>query len=149
MKRIYNLTALFLMFNIVSTTQAQEIGLRLGNVLENSVAIDGLLEIKGNNRVHANLSFSDQGLGVSGLWGLEFKPINDFPDLHWYAGAGPYAIIGKRFDLGLATEIGIEYQFLDYPITLGFDLRPQLEIIDKTRLLFNQFGLNIRYQIQH
>ncbi|MGB1295121.1 MAG: hypothetical protein ACPG6V_06540 [Flavobacteriales bacterium] len=130
------------------TTQmnAQELGLRFGNVLENNVAIDALVDIKNNSRVHANLSFSDRGLGVSALWNLSFLPINDYPDLHWYVGAGPYTILGKDFDLGLASEIGVEYQFIDFPMTIGLDWRPQLEIVDHTTFRAGGFGLNVRYQ---
>lgn len=125
---------------------AQEIGIRFGSGLENNVAIDGIFSIGEYSRVHTDVAFSNAGLGVAALWNFSFEPINDFPDLHWYLGAGPFAVIGDDFDLGVAGEIGIEYQFLDIPLIIGLDWRPTLEVIDHTRFSISGVGLNVRYQ---
>ena len=140
--------ALLLISSIITLTQvsAQEIGIRFGSGLGNNVAIDGIFSIGEYSRVHTDLTFSNNGLGAAALWNFSFEPINDFPDLHWYLGAGPYTVIGDDFDLGVAGEIGIEYQFLNIPLILGIDYRPGLEIIDHTKFYANRFGLNVRYQ---
>ena len=141
-KALIILGSLFTFYNV----SAQEIGIRFGSGIGNNVAIDGILAIGEYNRVHADLTFSGQGIGAAALWNFTFEPINDFPDLHWYMGAGPFAVIGDNFDLGVAGEIGIEYQFLDIPLIIGLDWRPALEVIDHTSFSASGFGLNVRYQ---
>ncbi len=141
-KTLILLASLFTMYNI----SAQEIGIRFGSGLENNVAIDGILSVGEYNRVHADVTFSKNGIGAAALWNFTFEPINDFPDLHWYMGAGPFAVIGDDFDLGVAGEIGIEYQFLDIPLIIGLDWRPAFELIDHTSFSARGFGLNVRYQ---
>lgn len=137
------LSTIFAIHNI----SAQEIGIRFGSgVIGNDVAIDGIFSIGEYSRVHTDLTFSNHGVGAAALWNFSFEPINDFPDLHWYLGAGPFAIIGDDFDLGVAGEIGIEYQFLELPLIIGLDWRPGLEIIDHTSFSATGFGLNVRYQ---
>ena len=140
---------LFILISFISicSLSAQEIGIRFGSGLGNNVAIDGILSIGEYSRVHADVTFSDDGLGAAALWNFSFEPINDFPDLHWYMGAGPFTVIGDDFDLGVAGEIGIEYEFLDIPLIIGLDWRPSLEIIDHTDFSAGGFGLNIRYQL--
>lgn len=141
-KTLFILISFFAFYNL----SAQEIGLRFGPGLGNSLAIDGIFSMGEYTRVHTDLTFSDDGLGAAALWNFSFEPINDFPDLHWYVGAGPYTVIGDDFDLGVAGEIGIEYQFLDIPLIIGLDVRPALEIIDDTSFSGTGFGLNVRYQ---
>ena len=143
-KVLFILSTLFTMHNL----SAQEIGIRFGSsLIGNNVAIDGLFSIGEYSRVHTDLTFSDNGVGAAALWNFSFEPINDFPDLHWYIGAGPFTVIGDDFDLGVAGEIGIEYEFLDLPLTIGLDWRPGFEIIDNTDFHATGFGLNVRYQL--
>lgn len=136
---------------------AQEIGVRFGDVSAGNVAIDGIFSTGEYNRLHANLSFGN-GVAADLLWDFFYRPLAD-DAINWYMGVGPYLAIlnenkydkngGKdsetNFNLGAAFEIGIEYRFVDIPVVMGLDYRPALEIIDNTGFHWGGFGLNIRY----
>ncbi|KJF44647.1 hypothetical protein [Draconibacterium sediminis] len=135
---------------------AQELGVRFGDVSAGSVAIDGIFSTGEFNRLHADLSFGD-GVAADLLWDFLYRPITD-EAFNWYMGVGPYlAILDEtvykegakdsetNFNLGAAFEIGLEYRFVNIPIALGLDYRPSLEVIDETSLHWGGFGLNIRY----
>ena len=127
---------------------AQELGLRFGNVpvtgQSNNVAIDGIFSLGEFSRVHADVSFGD-GVGIDLLWDFIYQPLGD-EALHWYAGLGPYTLIGDKFRLGAAGEIGLEYRFKDSPLVIGADWRPSLRVINYVGLRMNTFGFNARWR---
>ncbi|WP_268033423.1 outer membrane insertion C- signal [Algoriphagus sp. PAP.12] len=125
---------------------AQEVGLRFGNDLGNNVAIDGIFSLGEFSRVHADVSFGNNGVGVAALWHPLFRPVGS-SDFNWYAGFGPSLFLGDPFQLGVAGEIGIEYAFADVPITIGADYRPTVVILENTGFNGDGFGLNIRWRI--
>lgn len=135
---------------------AQELGIRFGDVSAGSVAVDGIFSTGEFNRLHADLSFGD-GVAADLLWDFLYRPLAD-EAFNWYMGVGPYlAIIDHDyvvagdhksetdFNLGAAFEIGLEYRFVEIPLALGLDYRPALEIIDNTDLHWGGFGFNVRY----
>ena len=136
---------------------AQELGVRFGDVSAGSVAIDGIFSTGEFNRLHADLSFGD-GVAADLLWDFLYRPLGD-EAFNWYMGVGPYLALldenkyysdGRKdnetnFNLGAAFEIGLEYRFIDIPVVLGLDYRPSLEVIDNTSFHWEGFGLNIRY----
>lgn len=130
-----------------SFSNAQEIGIRFGDVSAGNVAIDGIFSTGKFSRVHADVSFGD-GLGIDALWDFIYRPLGD-ETINWYAGVGPYIQIDDPFWLGVAGEIGLEYRFDAVPIALGVDWRPSLSIIETTDIYFGGFGFNIRYRIDY
>lgn len=122
---------------------AQELGVRFGDVLGNSVAVDGVFGAGKFSRIHANLSFGD-GVGVEALWDFIYRPLGG-EAFNWYVGVGPSMLINDPFLLGASGEIGLEYRFNGAPIALGLDWRPTLYIVEKTDFDAGGFGLNIRY----
>ena len=135
---------------------AQELGVRFGDVSAGNVAIDGIFSTGEFNRLHADLSFGD-GVAADLLWDFLYRPLGD-EAFNWYMGVGPYlAILDEtvykagvkdsktNFSLGAAFEIGLEYRFVDIPVALGLDYRPSLEVIDETTFHWDGFGLNVRY----
>ena len=133
-------------------SNAQEIGVRFGDVSGGSVAIDAIFSTGDFNRVHADVSFGN-GVAIDMLWDFIYRPLGD-EALNWYMGLGPYLGIldgahhdddETDFNLGVAFEIGLEYRFESVPIAIGVDYRPTLEIIDHTDFHFGGFGINIRY----
>ena len=110
------------------TTQAQEIGLRFGHINGNNVAVDGIFSTGEFSRVHGNLSFGQNGLGLDAIWNPIYEDIPD-TDFKWYAGFGPSVYLSDSFRLGAAGEVGVEYAFLEVPITLGLDFRPYLFLV--------------------
>jgi hypothetical protein len=126
-------------------TNAQEVGLRFGAINNTgSVALDGVFGLGQFSRIHADLAFSSHGVSVDALWDFLYRPLG--PEaFNWYVGAGPYAFLGNPFTLGIAGEVGLEYNFKSVPIALGLDWRPQFELIQNTSFHAGGFGLNVRW----
>lgn len=122
---------------------AQEIGVRFGNVSAGNVAIDGIFGLGQFSRIHADVSFG-HGVGVDAIWDFLYRPLGG-EAFNWYAGVGPYIEIADPFWFGVAGEVGLEYRFSTVPIALGFDWRPALSIVEVTDFNANSFGFNVRY----
>ncbi len=137
-----NLIFLLTIFAALSAN-AQEIGVRFGEVSGNNIAVDGVFDLNGN-RIHANVSFGD-GVGLDALWDFVYKPLGD-ESVNWYAGAGPSVYFGDDFLLGVSGEIGLEYVFDGVPIVIGVDYRPTFWIVENTEFEWGGFGLNVRYR---
>jgi hypothetical protein len=126
-------------------SQAQELGLRFGHLNGNNVAVDGIFSTGKYSRVHANVSFGNNGLGLDALWNPIYDDIPD-TDLKWYAGFGPSVYLSEDFRFGGAGEVGVEYAFSEVPITLGLDFRPYLFLVEVTEFRTG-FGLNARWRL--
>jgi len=124
-------------------SNAQELGVRFGNISAGNVAIDGVFSTGEFSKIHADVSFGS-GVGIDLLWDFLYRPING-EAFKWYVGAGPYAFIGDPFQLGVIGEIGLDYHFNKVPISISADWRPYFRIIDNTDFGAEGFGLNIRY----
>ena len=121
---------------------AQELGIRFGDTVGNSVAIDGVFGWKGK-RIHADLSFNG-GMGVEALYDFIYNRLGR-EAFNYYAGVGAFAWFGSPFQLGVSGELGIEYHFVGFPLALGLDWRPSLRLIDQTDFYIDRFGFNIRF----
>lgn len=126
-------------------SQAQEVGIRFGNVNGNNVAVDGVFALGQFSRVHADVSFGNDGVGIDALWNPVYDNIST-SDFKWYAGFGPSLYLADDFKLGVAGEIGVEYPFADVPITLGLDWRPYFILVENTNFDAGGFGLNVRWR---
>ncbi|WP_057936850.1 hypothetical protein [Algoriphagus resistens] len=126
-------------------SNAQEVGIRFGNFSGNNVAIDGVFGLGQFSRIHADVSFGGNGVGLDALWNPIYRPVST-SDFNYYLGFGPSFYFGDPFAFGVAGEIGIEYAFEGVPIVIGADWRPNLRIVEDTDFLADQFGLNIRWR---
>ena len=122
--------------------QAQELGIRFGDTVGNTVAIDGVFGWK-SSRVHADVSFGN-GVGVEALYDFMYGRLGQ-EAFNYYIGAGAFTWLWSDFQLGVSGELGIEYHFAGAPLALGLDWRPSLLIIDNTDFAVDRFGVNIRY----
>ncbi|WP_163321635.1 outer membrane insertion C- signal [Draconibacterium mangrovi] len=133
----------------VVSSNAQELGVRFGDISGGNVAIDGIFSTGQFSRIHGDVSFGN-GFGVDLLWDFFYRPLSG-EAFNWYMGVGPYLGVfdigndDDEFNLGAAFEIGLEYHFNSIPIALGVDYRPALEIIEDTDFHAGDFGFNIRY----
>jgi len=127
------------------TTQGQELGLRFGHINGNDVALDGIFSTGEFSRVHGNLSFGQNGLGLDAIWNPIYDDIPE-TDFKWYAGFGPSVYLSDNFRLGAAGEVGVEYAFSEVPITLGLDFRPYLFLVEVTEFRAG-FGFNARWRL--
>jgi hypothetical protein len=127
-----------------SFSNAQELGVRFGDVSGGAVAVDAVFSTGQFNRIHADISFGN-GVGIDALWDFIYRPLGD-EAFNWYVGAGPYMFIGSDFELGAVGEIGLEYRFVTIPLSLGVDYRPAFELIEHTSFHAGGFGFNVRYR---
>jgi len=124
-------------------SNAQEIGIRFGNIVGNDVAVDLAWAIN-SGRIHADVSFGRDGVGIEALYDFLFAPLGD-DNLYYYVGVGVYTWLGDPFSLGIPAEAGLEYRFQSVPLALGLDWRPAFQIIDNTDFHADRFGLNLRF----
>jgi hypothetical protein len=127
---------------ITGLSQAQEIGVRFGDIVGNDVAVDFVFGSRGQ-RIHGDVSFGD-GVGAEVLVDVVMRPLSG-EAFYYYLGIGPFAWIGDPFRLGVSAELGLEYRFNSLPIAIGLDWRPALRVIDDTKFFADRFGLNIRF----
>jgi len=124
---------------------SQEVGIRFGDVLGNDVALDAIFKTGKFNRLHADVSFGNRGVGVDVLWDFLYRPFSiEGEGFNWYVGAGPSLSIDDPFLLGVSGEVGIEYQF-KFPLALAIDWRPTFWIIENTEFHAGGFGVMARY----
>jgi hypothetical protein len=122
----------------------QELGVRFGNTTAGHVAVDGVFSLGEFSRVHADVSFGNNGVGIDALWDFMYRPLSG-EAFNWYAGVGPYVYFHDPVNLGVAGELGLDYRFKDIPISISGDWRPSLLLIDDTHFSANIFGFNVRY----
>ncbi|MBL8002106.1 MAG: hypothetical protein JNL05_09110 [Flavobacteriales bacterium] len=140
MKKLLSIVSLV---SLVHAASAQELGIRVGDVVGNTVAIDGMMSLGEFSRVHADVSFGD-GLGVEALYDFLYKPLGA-EAFNWYVGVGPSMLIDDPFYLGISGEVGLDYHFNGVPLSLSLDWRPTFWLIEETDLSGRGFGLNVRY----
>lgn len=142
MKRI--LSVLVIAISAICFSNAQELGVRFGDVSGGNVAVDGVFALGEFNRIHADVSFGNNGVGIDFLWDFLYRPLGG-EAFNWYVGAGPYTFLGDNFALGVLGEVGLEYRFNAVPLALGGDWRPGLRIIENTDFFWDGFGINVRW----
>jgi hypothetical protein len=143
MKKLYLIAAFTLTAYYFGN--AQEVGVRFGGTNgAGGVALDGVFGA-GPGRIHADLGFYKDGVGIDVLWDFIHKPLSG-EAFYWYLGAGPTTYISDDFWLGLSGEIGLEYRFNTVPISLGVDWRPTLWVIEETIFRADSFGLCARFR---
>jgi hypothetical protein len=128
---------------VCSAAQAQELGVRFGDVLGNDVAVDALFSAGKFSRIHADVSFGS-GVGVEALWDFLYRPLGG-EAFSWYAGFGPSMLINDPFFFGVSGEAGLSYTFNNVPISLSADWRPTFYIVSDTDFHAGGFGINARY----
>ena len=129
---------------LCSAANAQELGIRLVDALGNSEAVDAIFSTGKFSRIHADVSFGNNGVGVEALWDFLYRPLGG-EEFNWYAGVGPSMRIDDPFWLGVSGEIGLEYRFKTAPVALGLDWRPTFMIVESTEFWAGGFGFNARY----
>jgi hypothetical protein len=142
MKKALLIVVVTLIFSSISN--AQELGVRFGNVSAGPVAVDAVFGLGQFSRIHADLSFGNGGVGLDAIWDFLYRPLGE-EAFNWYLGVGPYMQIDDPFWLGAAVEAGLEYRFNTVPLAIGVDWRPRLSIVETTDFHFEGFGFNIRY----
>ncbi len=131
---------LFLALNL----EAQEIGVRFGDMDGNNIAIDAVIPIKAN-RIHTSMSFGDN-VGLDLIYDFAVNPVFGNSGFYYYAGIGLTSLFASEFKLGVMGELGFEYQFRSIPIAAGLDYRPAVIVVDSMDFVYANFGFNFRYR---
>jgi hypothetical protein len=139
MKKLF--TIILIGFISLQFANAQEIGIRVGDVVGGNAAIDFVMPFKAG-RLHADVSFGN-GVGIEALYDFLFNEIGS--GFYYYVGLGAYTVIGDPFRLGIVGEAGLEYRFEGAPIAVGLDWRPSFQILDNTDFHVGGFGVNARW----
>ncbi|WP_282036491.1 hypothetical protein [Saccharicrinis aurantiacus] len=137
------LFSILFLLTLLSTSQAQEVGIRFHNFSGSQVAIDGVFSLGKFSRLHTDITFGG-GMGIDCLWDFWYQNLGGEKGFMWYTGVGPTAFFGDAFKFGAAGEVGIEYHFSSAPLAIGVDWRPYFQMIDTTTFNADSFGLNIR-----
>lgn len=143
------IVAVFFFTAGLMTSQAQsvgELGVRWGDATGGDISVDGIVSLGEFSRIHANVSFGGNDgtdFGIDALWDFIYRPLSGEAFM-WYAGAGPFLGFGDAFQLGVAGEIGLQYNF-SIPLSLSLDWRPGFRLVEDTDFNAGGFGLNLRY----
>ena len=131
---------LFLALNL----EAQEIGVRFGDMDGNNIAIDAVIHVK-TSRIHTSMSFGDN-VGLDLIYDFAVNPVFGNSGFYYYAGIGLTSLFASEFKLGVMGELGFEYQFRSIPIAAGLDYRPAVIVVDSMDFVYANFGFNFRYR---
>ncbi|WP_258105024.1 outer membrane insertion C- signal [Marinoscillum sp. MHG1-6] len=142
MKKLLILSVFVL--GLTQLSQAQELGIRFGDVTGGDVALDAVFSAGQFSMIHADVSFGNNGVGIDALYDFIYRPLGDAP-LNWYLGVGPSLYLGNVVLLGVAGEIGLAFKIPNAPVSLSADWRPTFYLIENTDFHAGFFGLNIRY----
>ncbi|MGA9270435.1 MAG: hypothetical protein WBV45_07425 [Lutimonas sp.] len=134
---------LLLVLACCAQLEAQEVGLRFGDMDGNNIAIDAVVPIK-NTRIHTSVSFGDN-VGLDVLYDFVVAPVFKKSGFNYYAGIGLTSLFASDFKLGVMGELGFEYRFRSVPLVAGLDYRPAVIVVDKMDFVYANFGFNFRY----
>lgn len=124
-------------------TKAQsnwEVGARFGQFS----GLDLTMPLNKEPRLHLTMNFDNDfsfGTYFDWMFDLEGGPNG----LKFYPGVGPEFYFGNSFNLSAAGNFGSEYSF-DFPLTVGFDWRPNIMLTDKMKFSSNNWGFMARFR---
>ena len=123
------------------------LGVRLSNstpTLNNSIT--GKYFVTDRSAVEGIISFGSR-FGIGGL--LEIHKPTNIDGLKWFYGAGGYVGFesGNTY-LGPTGILGIDYKFVNVPINLSLDWKPELDIIPDINFVPDAFALSVRFTLK-
>ncbi|MEO8149732.1 MAG: hypothetical protein ABI723_18985 [Bacteroidia bacterium] len=158
MKRVIAFTVVLI--GLISfKSQAQEyqtgIGIRVG--FDNGLTVKHF--IADRNAIEGIVSFYREGLLITGLYEIQNNKAFKVDHLDWYYGFGghlgfwnegnsPYNEDNKSSTvIGIDGIIGLEYSFTEVPISLSFDFKPMINLIDDSGF-YGDFAISARYNFK-
>ncbi|GHU69114.1 hypothetical protein FACS189413_07430 [Bacteroidia bacterium] len=146
MKKIFLVMVLAVsgVFAVNAQVDGNAIGLRLGYGGE----ISYQHALGSSNRLELDLGtywHDIEGANLTGVyqWVWDLSALSK--GFNWYAGAGAYLGYFSEFGIGVAGQVGIEYNF-DFPLQLSLDYRPALSIIPAVHFGSSDICLGVRYK---
>jgi hypothetical protein len=145
-KTISNMKKLIILTSFIFCSyigSSQEIGVRFGDVLGNTVALDAVFSSGEFHRIHTDLSFGND-FGLEVLWDFVYRPFGG-EAFFYYIGIGPSFLFSDDLLFGISGEIGLEYHFNGVPIAVGADWRPTYFLVEDANFEPGGFGFNARF----
>ncbi len=159
------LLSLLLVAGLATSASSQDIqktiGVRLGwggefsyqHPLSSNTRMEFDLGLYGFNKDYSSVF-------LSGIYQW-VTPIQD--GFNWYVGVGPqlgftsyrndykkgdkaYVSGDTNFELAVAGQLGVEYNFPSVPFQISLDWRPGFEIVPTTGFMYEGFALGLRYR---
>lgn len=130
---------------------AQDYRLGLGVRLSNSIptlnnSVSGKYFVTDRSAVEGLVSFGSRfGLGAL----LEIHNPLNIEGLRWFYGAGVY--VGFEDDntyVGPTGALGLDYKFVNVPINLSLDWKPELDIVPEINFVPDAFALTVRFTLK-
>lgn len=154
MKKIFLLLASALLISVHAAGQDYKtgVGLRLG--LYNGLSVKHFFSE--NKAAEGILTTRWRGFDITGLYEIHNQAFQ-IDRLNWYYGFGahvgfwngdntPWGHLGTNYAVvGIDGVIGIEYNFLEVPINIGIDWKPELNLTGYTAFWGDSGALTIRY----
>lgn len=157
MKKMLVIAALVIGFAGFASAQVdgKAIGLRFGGLNGYGAEISYQHPLSSSNRLEADLGWNYFGIGLVGVyqWVWDLSALAD--GFNWYAGVGgglglyDYGYTGvarnNAFNLGVAGQVGIEYNF-NIPIQVSLDYRPVFYLLNNGHFSADAVALSVRYK---
>lgn len=123
MKKIILIAAIMLGFAVASSAQPKAIGLRIGGSAELSYQY-----YVGSNFIEADLGLeSFKHLGIAATYNFMISEFGS--GFGFYAGPGVGLGFGENLSVGIAGQVGIEYNFAAAPVQVSVDVRPYFDFV--------------------
>jgi hypothetical protein len=145
----------FLLLLLITTiaaasAQAQNyktaIGLRLSS---NDAQVNNALTVKHFlNPVVALEGLVSVGPAAVGLLGEVHQPVSTVPGLRWLYGGGGFVGFTGDISAGLQGILGLDYKFVNIPLNLSVDWKPELDLINEFRFEPAAVGISARFTIK-
>lgn len=157
MKKMFIVAALVIGFAGFASAQVdgKAIGVRFGGLSGYGGEISYQHPLGSSNRLEADLGWNYYGIGLAAVyqWVWDLSALAD--GFNWYAGVGgglglyDYAYLGgtrnSAFNLGVAGQVGIEYNF-NIPIQVSLDYRPVFYLLNSGHFSSDAVALSVRYK---
>jgi hypothetical protein len=142
MKKTLILLAAILGFAVVASAQPRAIGVRAGYGGELSYQHD-----LGSNFAEFDLGWFAQGFNLVGIYDFI---IAGSGEVDVYVGPGAQLSVfnteaGSGLNLGVAGQLGVEWNFPTVPLQLSIDWRPVFFFLNQRGVGYDSVGLGIRY----
>ena len=128
------------------------VGLRIGWW----IGITGRHFIKNNKALEGIVSFWNGGFDATALYEVYNAKNLNVKNLSWYYGGGIHlgywnacsgfnAKCNTGTWVGIDGVLGLEYEFVDPPVSVGIDWQPGINFTGYTGFWANNIGLSVRY----
>lgn len=119
------------------------VGLRLSS---NDATVNNSISVKHfvNNTVALEGLFSFDPVAI-GVLAEVHQPINTTPGLRWIVGGGGFVRLNHDFGAGVQGILGLDYKFINVPLNLTIDWKPELDFSNDFRFEPAAVGLSARF----